>query len=226
MRRHRKGALTRWLYVIYMVLADLLMLTAASSMQTAVIAVLNVNPPPKDLAEKIKPKKPVVLWGVMEWQRATPNDLDLWVECVTLADARKNTVIVSYRQRTDGWLDLSQDDQGAPSPENFEVVNSNSNIWAVPPRTVCTFNVHHYAAKGGPIPMHGVFKLWWKMNTPEEVLLANLNFSVQGAGEERTLLVVHWDERGQLDRDTTTSYPTAQTRFIATAKGNSSQDAR
>ena len=160
---------------------------------------------------------PVPFFVRLRWGDNLPHDLDIWVACSNVVDGKKsNEIVVGYKQRSHGWLDLLRDDLGAPSILNEEQVQSNSEVPRVPPNSTCQVNVHLYHTHGGSLPLRANVIVILSKDGDNETLLGNVSFDIVVPGQEVTALVATWDAQGQPVKETVKSYPDAPQTPIAT----------
>ncbi|OHB20709.1 MAG: hypothetical protein A2854_00960 [Parcubacteria group bacterium RIFCSPHIGHO2_01_FULL_56_18] len=199
---------------------DVVSLLAAAGIVIAAMAVLFINEPPKDVAEKRTPAEPVPLYIELRWKDGEPHDVDTWVQCQLIRpDGGEDTYTVSYRQRHAGFLDLVWDDLGGRGTANFERVTSNSAITKIPPNVLCRGNVHLYSTHAGNLPLEGSLLVILDKDAPSEEALTpevGLDFKISHQGEELTLFEIAWNQEGHLDSKTVLMYPKVSRTCLAT----------
>jgi hypothetical protein len=201
-------------------LIDIIAGLAGFGILLALLQVLFINEPPKDVAEKRTPTEPSPFYLELKWEDGAPHDVDTWVRCtVARPDGNSESYTVSYLQKHAGPLDLVWDDLGGPTPQNFERVISNSLIERIPPNTFCYVNAHLYNSHSGAFPLRGHLTLILdKDGSSEEVLTpaGGLKFILSFPGEETTLFRIGWDQHGQPMRESIEAYPNVQRICLAT----------
>lgn len=190
---------------------------SVTGLAAAALSIPHVNPPPKNQADKRVPVTPVPFFVRLRWGDGLPHDLDMWVAChQTVGGTRTNEIIVGYRQKSMGWIDLLRDDLGTPSILNEEQVQSNSDVTRIPAHTTCRINVHLYNSNGGPLPIRGNVIAILNKDGADEYLLGNVAFDLVVPGQEITALTATWGEGGMLIRDSVKAYPAAPQEMVAT----------
>lgn len=229
MRKHRDnghgnafglGASGAVMMVILIGFLDLTSTTQLIGLAAAAIATPFVNPPPKNNGDKRLKVTPVPLFERLNWGSKLPHDLDIWTRCYSIVDGRKaDHVTIGYNHRSDGWLDLLRDDQGGLIV-NEEQLQSNSEVSAIPPNTLCNFNVHLYHSHGGQLPVEGELIVIQNKDGDDEMLVGDVKFTLSAPGEEQTVLTAAWDAHSNLIKGSVLRYPDAPLQPIATGKEN------
>lgn len=203
---------------VFIGMLDVMTNLAVTGVVIAMIALSLINPPPKNKEEKKVPTSPVALFYQVEWAKGMPHDIDMYVRCETKISAGQTvTAIVSYKQLQHVWLRLSKDDQGRPTPENVEKIESISDISKVPPSTECILNVHLYNSHGGILPVLGkAVAINQKDHPLQEENIGEVFFSLEKPGQEITLIVARWDANGVFEKGRTEVYPHVGTTYLAT----------
>lgn len=192
---------------------------SVTGLAAAALSVPYVNPPPKNQADKRVPVTPVPFFVRLRWGDGLPHDLDLWIACHQgVGDKTTNEIVVGYRQKSAGWLDLLRDDLGGPSILNEEQAQSNSEVRRVPARSTCRVNVHLYHTSGGTIPVRGNVIVILNKDGDNEYLLGNVTFDLVVPGQEITALVATWGEGGEPIKESVQIYPDAPQELIATRR--------
>lgn len=178
-----------------------------------------INPPPTGEEKRTVDLAPSAIYVQVEWEFAAPHDLDTYLNCRVFLKQGEADVSVNFRQKEAGFLSLTRDDLGRPSPENFEVVLGNSELPRLPPNSLCTLNVHLYSAKGGALPIQGRFHAILHKDHVDELPLTPVDgtsFALTHKGQEITLLQLLIDEAGAVMPDVTVLYPNTAEQCLAT----------
>ena len=119
---------------------DALAILGGLAIMLFVMAVVFVNKPPKDVAERRTPTEPVPLYVQVSWTYGAPHDVDTWMRCrVRTQDGEAVEYVVGYKQRHHGFLDLVWDDLGKKGTPNFEKIVGNIFVGILVTLVVASF---------------------------------------------------------------------------------------